>query len=309
MAPDVILLVLAGVLAIACIGLVLFASGSADQAAVVRAESGGLRGTFRGSILRPLDQAFGRTALGGRLTTQLVEANLRSLMPLEYAVIGLTLVMGAFFIAHTQVTVLWALLMALGVAAGLGLLLTFLQQRQYRLFLQQLPELARILANSTNAGLSIRTALQIAAAEMSDPAGRELAMLNHELAIGTPIDVALERMESRIPGRDLTVLIGTLVISQRSGGSLITALRGMAQALEDRKETSREVRTLVTQSSYTGYMVVGLGVGLVLLFNLISPGLLYDLTSSLLGQITLVFTGITYAIGLILINRISKVNI
>lgn len=304
-----ILLLLGAVLVVSCIGLVLFASGSAEQAAVVRAESGGLRGSVRGGIVRPLDRAFGKSRLGAWLGTRLIEANLRKLYPLEYAAVGLAAVLSTYFIAQSQVTIVWALLIALGAAWGFVLVLAALRRRQYRLFLQQLPELARILANSTSAGLSIRTALQIAAAEMSDPAGRELGLLNDELSIGAPIDTALERMEQRIPGRDLAVLIGTLVISQRSGGSLITALRGMAQALEDRKETTREIRTLVTQSSYTGYMVVGMGVGLVLMFNLISPGLLYDLTSTLLGQIALVVTGISYVIGLVLINRISQVKI
>ena len=270
MGPDVILLLLAAVLVVACIGVVLFRAGTADQAAVVRAESGGVRGSFRGGIVRPLDRVFAKSRLGTWLRVQLTEANLRTLYPVEYLTLGLTALIVVFFTAQSQVTLLWSAIITAGVAWGLLLLLRFLRHRQYRLFLAQLPELARILANSTSAGLSIRTALQIAGAEMSDPAGRELALLNDELSIGAPIDVALERMEQRIPGRDLAVLIGTLVISQRSGGSLITALRGMAQALEDRKETTREVRTLVTQSSYTGYLVAALGVGLVLMFNLMS---------------------------------------
>lgn len=309
MSPDVVLLLLAGVLVIACVGLVFFASGSAEQAAVVRAESSGLRGSFRGGFIRPLNHAFVRTRYGVDLERRFTEANLRRLYPLEYTVLGIVSVILVFFVANSQVTVFYAVLMMIGALWGLLALLGFLRQRQYRLFLGQLPELARILANSTSAGLSIRTALQIAAAEMSDPAGRELSVLNDELSIGTPIDIGLERMEQRIPGRDLTVLIGTLVISQRSGGSLITALRGMAQALEDRKETAREVRTLITQASFTGYVVVIFGVGLLLLFNWMSPGLLYDLTSNILGQIALFITGITYVIGLVLINRITKVKI
>lgn len=304
-----ILLLLAGVLIVLCIGLVLFASGSADQAAIVRTESGGLRGSFRGGIVRPLDHAFQRTRYGADLAKRLTEANVRALYPLEYTFWGITVVVMVFFVAQTQITLFYAFLLAIGALWGLLGLIGYLRQRQYRLFLAQLPELARILANSTSAGLSIRTALQIAAAELSDPAARELAMLNDELSVGAPIDSALERMEKRIPGRDLAVLIGTLVISQRAGGSLITALRGMAQALEDRKETAREVRTLVTQASFTGYVIVAFGVGLALLFNWMAPGLLYYLTSSILGQIALVITGVSYLVGLVLINRIAQVKV
>lgn len=309
MPVELILILLAVVLVIACLGLVVIASGTADAAAVVRAESGGLRGTFRGSIIRPLNTAFIRTRWGGKLSTRLVEANQRSLYAVEYLTIGLLVVVASFLVANSEMTTFYAVLVAAGVVVGFFLLLNALRQRQYRLFLSQLPELSRILANSTSAGLSIRSALQIAAAEMSDPAGRELGILNDELNIGTPIDVGLERMERRIPGRDLAVMIGTLVISQRSGGSLITALRGMAQALEDRKETQREVRTLMTQAKYTGYVVVAFGVILVLFLNWLSPGVLYDLTSSLVGQIAIFFTAGTYVLGLFLIHRITRVKI
>lgn len=309
MNPELILLLLGGVLILGCAGILLIVGGSLDQAAVVRAESGGVRGSFRGGVVRPLDQIFQQTRAGRSLGRRYLEANLRSLYPLEYSFLGAGAVVGSFLIANSQVTVIWALLIAGSVFWLLLGTLKTLRERQYRLFLLQLPELSRILANSTSAGLSIRSALEIAASEMSEPAGRELAILNNELAIGSPLDVALERLEERIPGRDLSVLIGTLVISQRSGGSLITALRGMAQALEDRKETTREVRTLMTQASFTGYMVVIFGVGLVLIFNWMYPGLLYELTSTLLGQIALIITGSTYVVGIMIIRRITKVKI
>ena len=85
-----------------------------------------------------------------------------------------------------------------------------------------------------------------------------------------------EQMEQRLPGRELGVLVGTLVISSRSGGSLISALRDIAGTLEDRKELKREVRTLLTQATYTGYLVVAMGIGLLFLLNAMHPGLLQD---------------------------------
>lgn len=303
------MLLLAAVLIIAVAGVVIFASGTSDQASIVRSESIGIRHGFRDRVIRPLDRQFRKTSLGSRLATRLTEANLRAIYPVEFATGTTAVVLLTFIIANQHVTLLYALLLTVGMAWGAFKVLGMLRERQYALFLRQLPELSRVLANSTSAGLSIRTALQVAAAELNDPASRELEILNHELSIGTPIDVALERMEARIPGRDLTVLIGTLVISQRSGGSLITALRGMAEALEDRKETTREVRTTITQSKYTGYMVVAFGVGMVLMFNAMSPGLLYDLTSSLLGQIAIAVSAVTYVGGLLMISRLTRVKI
>ena len=47
----------------------------------------------------------------------------------------------------------------------------------------------------------------------------------------------------RLPSREVAVLVSTLLVSARSGGSLVTALRDIADTLEARKETRREVRT------------------------------------------------------------------
>ena len=148
----------------------------------------------------------------------------------------------------------------------------------------------------------------MASEELKDPARRELRTMNREIDLGSSLDDALERLERRLPGRELSVLVGTLVISQRSGGSLITALRQISSTLETRKELNREIRTQVTQASYTGYLVAGLGVGLVLLMNFIFPGLLQKLTDSVFGNIALIFAGACYAVGILLINRMTRID-
>ncbi|WP_022873203.1 type II secretion system F family protein [Nesterenkonia alba] len=309
MSPGVLLLVLAGVLVLAVMGVMIFSSGTADQRAVIRAESGGLRGNLRLSVVRPLDRLLQALPVGRRLVTALTEANLRSLYASEYALLGVGVVLAVLTIAMQQVAWFYAVLAGIATGWGLLVLLNRLRERQRQRFVAQLPELARVLANSTNAGMSIKGALEVAEHELRDPAAREIAAVNRELTVGTPLDVALERLEERLPGRDLSVLVSTLVISQRSGGSLISALRGMSVALEARKETAREVKTLMTQSQFTGWMMIAFGVGTVLLFNVFSPGLLHQMTTTIVGQAAILIAAVAYVVGLALISRISKVRV
>jgi tight adherence protein B len=128
------------------------------------------------------------------------------------------------------------------------------------------------------------------------------------MAVGTSLEDALAQMEERLPGRELGVLVGTLVISSRSGGSLISALRDIATTLEDRKELKREVRTLLTQATYTGYLVVLMGIGLLFLLNVMHPGLLRIVTSSLIGQGALAFAVVCFSVGLLLIRRMTRID-
>ena len=65
----------------------------------------------------------------------------------------------------------------------------------------------------------------------------------------------------------------------------------------------------MTQSSFTGYLVVAFGVVFVLFMNMVTPGLLYKLTSTIVGQIAIVLTAVAYGAGLFLIHRLTRVKL
>ncbi|GAA3360290.1 hypothetical protein GCM10017744_042360 [Streptomyces antimycoticus] len=187
--------------------------------------------------------------------------------------------------------------------------LSWQRQKRIERFINQLPELSRILANATQAGLALRTALGMAADEMEAPAGEELAKVAAKLAVGHSIDDALEELAERLPSRELVVLVTTLVLSNRAGGTVVSSLRNLTQTLEERKETRREVRTQLSQVTVTAYVVPLLGIGTLLLMNRISAGSLDRMTSSFWGQAAVVVAFCLYGIGFFLIRRMSKIDV
>jgi tight adherence protein B len=172
----------------------------------------------------------------------------------------------------------------------------------------QLPELARVLSNGASAGLSIVGALEIAATELDEPASVELGIALEEVRIGQPFDRAFEHLGERMPSRELGVLVSTLVIQQRSGGDLVNALSDMASTLESRKDTLREVKTIMSGAVASAYIVAAMGVGIVFLTDAIQPGSIDKLTHSPLGILILVIAAGLYSIGLMAIRRITRVE-
>ena len=71
----------------------------------------------------------------------------------------------------------------------------------------------------------------------------------------------MENLGERLPSRELSVLVTTLAIQQRSGGDLVRALSDMATTLEARRETQREVKTLMAGATATSYVVMFIGGG------------------------------------------------
>src|SRR5690606_16762177 len=142
-----------------------------------------------------------------------------------------------------------------------------------------------------NAGLSIRTAWAVAEREMGEPARREIARINTAVRFGASLEEAMASVEERLPSREVKVLMSTLVIASRSGGSLVSALRDISYMLDERKETKREVRSVMSQAVATGYALIFFGVGALLLTNVFMPGTIERMTQSAVGLVALVVAG------------------
>lgn len=303
-----VLLILLGIIA----AVVLFLAGVRDLAVAsarrrrvsdLLAES--ISGTRR-PIIERLDREFRATRPGRWLEQQFVLAGLGDRRILPYVLGGL---LGG-------VAVGWILAVGLAPVFALGGLVAFIlgmrgylgwarQQRRER-FIAQMPELARTLSNTTNAGLSISSALDKASRELAEPARSELARVSNRLKFGAPLQTAISEMEERLPSREVSILVATLLVSSRSGGSLVSALRDIADTLEARKEVRREVRTTLAQSTSTGYLVIAIGVGILFLLNVMNPGTVDKMTSTLMGQAALVVGGGLFVGGFIAIRRMTR---
>ncbi|MER7533260.1 type II secretion system F family protein [Streptomyces sp. NPDC097704] len=305
-----------GVALIACVlgvvGVQTYASGARRHAALVARldESGGpetatgrRRRRFRG-----VDRRVRKTALGRKLE-------------LRIAATGLDVTPGEFTVAlAATVAVLWVVGQAalspffgpicgiLGIWVALGYL-NWQRQKRIERFINQLPELSRILANATQAGLALRMALSLAADELEAPAGDELEKVAQQLAVGTSLDDALGELAERLPSRELVVLVTTLVLANRAGGTVVSSLRNLTETLEERKETRREVRTQLSQVSMTAYSVPVIGIGSLLLIDNMQPGALDRMTASGMGQAAVIAAFVLYVVGFAAIRRFSKIDV
>ncbi|MFF5445292.1 type II secretion system F family protein [Streptomyces sp. NPDC012888] len=308
-----VLLTLAATLlacALLVLGLHSYAGGRSQRAALLErlSASGEPEPAGRRRRFRTLDRRLRRTALGRRIE-------------LKLATTGLDLTPGEFFAYMTAaVAALWLVAAALlapffGPVAGLtGLwsanaFLNWQRARRTERFINQLPDLARILANATQAGLALRTAIGIAAEELDAPAGEELGRVTHRLALGHSIEESLGELADRLPSRELSVLVSTLVLSARAGGAIVGSLRNLTVTLEQRKETRREVRTQLSQVTVTAYLMPFIGLGSLLMVDAMMPGALARMTGGFIGQVAVLVALGLFALGFVAIRRLSKIEV
>ena len=209
------------------------------------------------------------------------------------------------------ITLSW-LLFPVGAYAGYFAIRARLRKQRDRRkedFIAQMPELARTLSNASSAGLSIRTAVAMAADELGEPAHSELRMVADEINLGVPLDTAMDNLERRLPSRELGILVSSLVVSARSGGALVSALRDISETLDTRKEVRREIRTTYAQTVATAYAVLGIGVLSLFMLQAINPGTVDAMLRSPLGQAALIFAGAVYSGAIWLVRRMTRIEL
>ncbi|OKK06221.1 hypothetical protein AMK26_09195 [Streptomyces sp. CB03234] len=303
-----------GVTLLACAlgvaGVHVYASGKAQrQAIVARMTQTGhvpLHGRRRRFVR--VDRRLRTTALGRRIERKIAATGL-DLTPGEYAVYAVAALLGIYFTVGAVFAPFFGVLAALAGLWGAAAFLNWQRQKRTEAFINQLPELTRVLANATQAGLALRTAIAMAAEELDDPAGEELRKVADQLAVGHSLDDALGDLADRLPSRELVVLVSTLVLSNRAGGQVVTSLRNLTGTLEERKETRREVVTLLSQVKVTAFALPLLGLGFLLMINGMAPGALDKMTGSVAGQIGSVLAFGLYAAGFVLIRRLSRIRV
>ncbi|MEU7579318.1 type II secretion system F family protein [Streptomyces sp. NPDC041068] len=303
--------ILTGTLAVA--GVHTYASGRAQRRALVdRLALGPGTGDggppSRARRFAAVDRRLRRTRLGRSIHLRLSST-------------GLDLTAGEFFTyVVAVVAALWLIAAAalapfFGPIAGVVAVwsaVAFLNwqcQKRIEAFISQLPDVARILANATAAGLALRTSLAMAAEELEAPAGEELSHVADQLTMGRSIDDTLGELAERLPSRELVVLVTTLVLSNKAGGTVVNSLRNLTQTLEDRKETRREVRTMLSEVHATAFTVPLLGLGSLLLINSSNEGALARVTGSPLGQTLILISLGLYGVGFFVIRRLGKIEV
>lgn len=300
--------VLCGALALA--GAHTYLAGRAQRQALVDrlSDDGPPPAAGRRRRFAALDRRLRGTGAGRRLERRLASTGL-DLTPGEFVAYTAAVAVGLWITAAAALAAFFGPIAALVAVWSAFGFLDWQRQKRIEKFINQLPELSRILANATQAGLALRTALGMAADEMEAPAGEELAKVAARLAVGHSIDDALGELAERLPSRELVVLVTTLVLSNRAGGTVVTSLRNLTQTLEERKETRREIRTQLSQVTITAYVVPLMGVGTLLLVDKIAAGSLERMTSDFWGQAAVVVAFGLYGVGFFLIRRMSKIDV
>ncbi|PSK91315.1 tight adherence protein B [Murinocardiopsis flavida] len=305
--PQIILLATAVTLVLVVLAVREVAAGSQQNRALA-SRSAMLEVERRSaSPMARLDLYLKKTEIGRKIEKRIIRAGVRIKVSTFLLLMSVVSVFSVIFVWRTLAPIFGVLSIVL---VGY-IFLAYLKRQEERRkeeFIAQLPEVARVLSNATSAGLALPTAVDMASEELDEPAGAELRRVAQSLKVGQSFDSAMAELRDRMPSREIGVLVSTLLVASRSGGALVTSLRNISGTLEERKETHREVKTIMSESTSTAWALTFMSVGSLFLVNLINPGVIRTMTGSFGGQIVLAISCAMMLAGVVLVRRVTTIE-
>lgn len=174
---------------------------------------------------------------------------------------------------------------------------------------EQLPEALTIISNALKAGFGLLQALNSASDQLAHPIATELGRTIHEMNIGSSAEEALLALAERSGSYDLDIVITAILVQRTVGGNLGEILDTVAETMRERIRIRGEIRTLTSQQKLTGVIIGCLPIAIGILFQIMSPGYINPLFTTMLGKIMIGAAVVLETIGILVIQRILKIEV
>jgi tight adherence protein B len=262
------------------------------------------RFTTASSLLKATEKAFGHFRAWHALHRLLERADLPlRTVELVYLSVGIGLVSGLVFAAAGMST--WLIFGAMVIGGALPILVVAHKARRRLAAIdEQLPDLLVTLAASLKAGHSFRQGIQAVVDEGQAPASEEFGRVLTETRLGRPMDDALADMAARIGSKNVTFVVTAVTIQRQVGGSLAGIFDMVADAVRNRQQFARKIKSLTAMGRASAYVLVGVPFFMLGTITLLSPEYMDPLYHSSTGTKLLILGAVMISIGSLMLRKI-----
>jgi tight adherence protein B len=200
------------------------------------------------------------------------------------------------------------------IFGSLGMLAPYFVLRRKRrkrldLLESQLPEALDFLARSMRAGHALTISLTMAGDELPEPISREFRTLAHEQNLGSPMDMALDSMCTRVPLLDLRFFSTALLLQRQTGGNLSEILRQLSNLIRERFRLKGQVKALSAHGRLTSMILTGLPMVTTGALTMIAPDYLGGMAKDPDGFKLIIAAAIMMLIGTLIIQKIIRIQV
>jgi tight adherence protein B len=256
------------------------------------------------SLFRSTEETFGHLR-HWRAVHRLLE---RADLPLRtveflYITMGSSLFVGLIAAVAGRSTILILLALVFGAALPFGFV-WFKGNRRLKAIEDSLPDLLITVAASLKAGHSFRQGIQNVVDEGHGPAAKEFKRVLTETRLGRPMDEALDEMADRVGSKNLEFVITAVTIQRQVGGSLAGLFDMVAEAVRNRQQFARKIRSLTAMGRMSAYVLCGLPFVMAGILTLINPDYMGPLYHTSAGHKLIMLALVMMLVGSLMLKKI-----
>jgi tight adherence protein B len=238
-------------------------------------------------------KALRNRAVGRSIEDKIKQSGLKLTVPAFWIgslVIGAVAAAGTFFVGGFNEG--WQLLVPVGIgfAAAFGLprwVLGMAIGGRQKKFVGQFADAIDVIVRGVKSGLPLNECLRMIARESPQPLAGEFQVVCDAIAMGVPVDQALDKMYQRTPIQEVNFFNIVLNIQQRAGGNLSEALGNLSTVLRSRKLLREKIKALSSEAKASALIIGSLPVIVMLLVYMTTPAYIMSLFVTDLGHLIL----------------------
>jgi tight adherence protein B len=283
----------------------LIAGGGERQAAVRAKAAANTPDARRQSILKALKEQERRQkksllSVGARMQAAGLGQNVKMFWIIS-GVLGVFVTLLILLFGQPPLVALGA-----GFAAGAGLprwVLGTLAKSRTAKFTAAFSDAIDVIVRGIKSGLPVHDCLKIIGKESPEPLAGEFRTLTENIAMGVPMDAALEKMYERMPTSELRFFSIVLAIQQKTGGNLAEALGNLSTVLRARKLMKEKIKALSAEAVASASIIGSLPPGVVTLISVTSPSYMQPMFTDPRGHLMLLVGVVWMSLGIFVMRR------
>ncbi|RTZ45350.1 hypothetical protein EKL30_04715 [Candidimonas sp. SYP-B2681] len=183
-----------------------------------------------------------------------------------------------------------------------------LVERFRNAFLTQMPDILDAITRASQAGVPVALAIRNIGDIFDWPAGPEFRRIGQNLQLGNDLASVLDEAEMRIRVADFSFLCVCLLLQRETGGSLSATLTNLAGVIRERRDLRLKARALTAEARIMSKVLAAIPMVMLGLMWFLSPDYISVLFQTKDGNVILACAALMMSIGLVLVNRLSKLK-
>ncbi len=184
-----------------------------------------------------------------------------------------------------------------------------LRRSRLRRFEELFPESLEFVARSMRAGHAFSVSLEMIHKEFQEPLSGEFRRTFEEHNLGLPLEMALQKLATRVPSLDVHFFVSAVLLQKRTGGNLAEILDKLAYIIRERFKLRGRIRAISAHGRMTGMALTCIPLGVAILMFYVNPDYVRFFFNDDVGNIMMGIAVALQIAGYLVIQKIVKIEI